>query len=171
MQQSSQKYFLHAGYIFISEQPYQLHTVLGSCVSVCLWDSGRRLGGMNHYIYSMSLKNERNCKYGNVSIPLMIEMMLHNGSALPDIKAHVIGGGSNLGLNSKIGEENILIADKILGNAGIPVVIRNVGGQYGRKVVFDNHTGEIEVICNKSSCAQLHLNQDAWKSGRNFLSF
>jgi chemotaxis receptor (MCP) glutamine deamidase CheD len=33
---NSEKYFLHPGYIFISRNPYLIHTVLGSCVAVCL---------------------------------------------------------------------------------------------------------------------------------------
>jgi len=162
MQQQFLQYFLHAGYIFISEQPYMIHTVLGSCVSVCLWDERKKQGGMNHYIYSVDLKNERNCKYGDVSLPLMINMMVQNGSLLSNLKAHVIGGGNNLGLNPKIGENNIQIADRILEKAGIPVLIRNVGGRYGRKVVFNNQTGEADVFCNGSTCAQFHLRQEKW---------
>lgn len=162
MQQQTQQYFLHTGDIFISAQPYLIRTILGSCVSVCLWDERKKQGGMNHYIFNTSWKNERNPKYGEVSIPLMIDMMLQNGSRLSSMKAHIIGGGNNLGMNPKIGEDNVLIADRILEEAGIPVVIRNVGGQYGRKVIFNNQTGELDVLCNGNSCAQFHLQQETW---------
>lgn len=119
---------------------------------------------MNHHVYGASKDKEPDCRYGDVSIPLLIEMMLEKGATLSGMKAHVIGGGNNLGMNPKIAEENIAIADSILKEMRIPVIIRNVGGRFGRKVVFNNQTGEIDVFCNGTTCAQLHLNKALWSA-------
>lgn len=140
-----EKYFLQPGSIYVSEKPCLIHTVLGSCVSVCLWDSGRGCGGMNHYIYGRWTKGERNAKYGDVSIRYMIGLMTGNGSRCADLRAHITGGGFNPELGSEIGRENRAVAEEILKEKGITVVTADVGGQTGRKVVFNNMTGEIVV--------------------------
>lgn len=139
------KYFLQPGYIFVSEQPYLIHTVLGSCVSVCIWDSMRKFGGMNHYIYSKAHSNERNGKYGDVSIPYLLRLIMNMGSHKHDLKAHVVGGGRNPHLSPGIGEENSQIALDILKSSGIEIITADFGGQTGRKVVFNNESGEILV--------------------------
>ena len=46
----------HTTYIVQGEQAlgfrpdHMVNTILGSCVSVCLWDSARSIGGMNHIL-------------------------------------------------------------------------------------------------------------------------
>src|SRR5208337_4191605 len=39
-----------AGQVHCTAEPLLLMTVLGSCVSVCLWDAVLRRGGMNHFM-------------------------------------------------------------------------------------------------------------------------
>ena len=38
------------GDYFASSQDVVIHTVLGSCVAVCLYDPGKKIGGMNHIL-------------------------------------------------------------------------------------------------------------------------
>lgn len=140
-----EKFFLQPGYIFASDSPHLIHTVLGSCVSVCLWDSKNKYGGMNHYIYSTASKGKQNAKYGDISVPYLIRLMRNMGSKIEDIKAHIIGGGQNPELSSNVGAENIEIAEKILTMKGIEYVVKDVGGTIGRKVVFNTENGEILV--------------------------
>ena len=145
MSDPAEKYFLQPGCIFVSEEPYMIHTVLGSCIAVCLWDSVRRYGGMNHYIYSRSTGGDRNVRYGDVSIRHMIALMVENGSRHADLKAHVTGGGFNPELGPQIGRDNAAVALELLDEKGISILTSDVGGQTGRKIVFNNMTGEIIV--------------------------
>ena len=39
---------LWAGDIVVEATPIRMSTVLGSCVSVCLYAPSRRIGGLNH---------------------------------------------------------------------------------------------------------------------------
>lgn len=139
------KYFLQPGYIFATEQPYLIHTVLGSCVSVCLWDSVNKFGGMNHYIYSKAGQGTPNARYGNVSIPYLIKLMIQMGTRIENVKAHIIGGGQNPELSSDIGIDNVSIAEEILSKVGIKYITRDVGGTIGRKVIFNTESGEVLV--------------------------
>lgn len=140
-----EKFYLQPGFLFVSEQPYYISTVLGSCVSVCIWDSFRQYGGMNHYIHAMDSKNQRSTRYGSVAIPHMLKLMFKNGSTPKQLRAHIIGGGHSLFSNSVIGDDNVAIACEMLKENGITVVTTDTGGQTGRKVVFNNYTGEIIV--------------------------
>ncbi len=140
-----EKYFLHPGYIFVSDQPYLIHTVLGSCVSVCLWDCRNRFGGMNHFIYDKAKGGAKNSKYGNVSTSYIIRLMLEMGSHRTDLRAHIMGGGENPMLDSSIGRDNAAIAEKIIRENKIAIASKDVGGNSGRKVIFNNESGEILI--------------------------
>ncbi|MGE5583611.1 MAG: chemotaxis protein CheD [Bacillota bacterium] len=145
MSEEPKKYFLQPGYIFVSEEPYLVHTVLGSCVSVCLWDSAMKYGGINHYIYSTAKNGERTGKYGDIAIPYLIKLMLEKGSKKENLKAHIVGGGENPELNSFIGKENALLAEKLLKQNKIEVITKDVYGELGRKVIFNTGKGEILI--------------------------
>lgn len=145
MDVSMQKYYLHPGFIFVSEQPYYIHTVLGSCVSVCVWDVVRKYGGMNHYIYSKPSGNEYNARFGTVSIRHLLTLMAENGSLAQNLRAHIVGGGYSTFAGPSIGEANREVAEEILEKNGILIVTKDTGGQTGRKVVFNNYNGEIIV--------------------------
>jgi len=139
-------YFLHPGYIFASRQPHVISTVLGSCVSVCIWDPINNYGGMNHYIHAKPFKTEQTANFGSISIPCLIKMMVEMGSLKHSLKSHIIGGATNPQMNSsKIGQENIEIAEKLLKQNFIDIITMDTGGEMGRKVVFDSYTGEIVV--------------------------
>lgn len=145
MQINMEKYFLNPGCIFVSEHPYLICTVLGSCISVCIWDSVKKYGGMNHYIYSRPRKGQQNARYGIFSIPYLILLMIRTGSRYADLKAHIVGGASNSEMSSAIGRENSILAEKILKENNIAIITKDVGGQVGRKVIFNNISGEILV--------------------------
>ncbi len=138
-------YFLHPGYIFTSSEPHLVHTVLGSCVAVCLWDPKHRYGGICHYILPKSTDGEHNGKYGEVAIPHMIRLMLEMGSLKGELKAHIVGGGDNAKFHSIVGSANADLADELLRQHQIEVLTRDVKGQFGRKVVFNSSTGEILI--------------------------
>lgn len=149
------RYFLQPGYIFLSLEPYLVHTVLGSCVTVCIWDDVLKFGGMNHFIYNKpssvfrdDIKDNyaKKTYYGIYAIPYLIKLMLDNGSRKDDLKTHLVGGAQNPVLSSvSVGRLNIEIAEKILNKHKIPVITRDVGSKMGRKVIFETSTGEILV--------------------------
>ena len=144
--QKKEKYFLQPGYIFVSKQPYLLSTVLGSCVSVCLWDPTLRFGAINHYMLAKPFKKERTARFGSISINHMINLMVKLGSKKINLKSHVIGGAQNPEMGScLIGKENVEIAETILKKNYIDIITFDTGGEMGRKVVFDSETGEIVV--------------------------
>lgn len=143
--EQAKNFYLQPGFIFVSQEPHFVHTVLGSCVSVCLWDSLNMFGGMNHYIYAKCNFDEPNGRYGEVSLPHLLKLMQDMGSKKAYLRAHLVGGARNVQLNSLVGDENIDLAEKWLKKNRIPIVVKDVGGTYGRKVVFHNQSGEVYI--------------------------
>ena len=139
------KYFLQPGYIFVSREPYMINAVLGSCVAICIWDKANHFGGMNHYIYDRA-RNERTAKFGDVSIPHLIKLMLQMGSKKTDIKVHILGGAQNPQLGSSLGEANSKLATDYFEKSPFEILSTDIGGILGRKVIFNNINGEMLVF-------------------------
>lgn len=161
---SIDKRFLIPGDLYVSEREINLKTVLGSCIAVCLYDRKLKRGGMNHFVHAQSNKAHRDNKYGDISTEQLIKAMVESGSSRTDLIASVYGGASGH-WNSIIeppGSLNKKIAMKILKDYGIPVIVEDTGGCFGRTVIFNTETNEIIVEklqsclrhCSKDTCKQ-----------------
>ncbi len=141
------QHYLYAGALFVHPLPHIVSTVLGSCVSVCLWDKKLQIGGINHY--QLALWNGEGLaspRYGNISNIKLIEKLENLGSRRKDLVAKVFGGSSVIQNTSsilKVGEKNIDIAIKCMEDAGIPIIAKDVGGTKGRKLKFHTGTGVV----------------------------
>ncbi len=141
-------YFLEPGYIFLATKPAIISGVLGSCVSVCIHDRKRKIGGMNHFrLPYVREKHLATAIYGNAAIIMLIRMMTGHGSKIKHLEAQILGGAYNPQISqADIGRENIMIARRILDRKRISVVSEDVGGEKGRKIVFNTNTNEVAVI-------------------------
>ncbi len=149
------KYFLLPGAIKVSRQPMEITTLLGSCISICLWDSNLKYGGINHYM--MPFWNGQGLaspKYGNIAIEKLLKNMINLGSNKKDLIAKVFGGAAVLNSSEcifNIGERNIDIQESILKVEGIKTVASSVGGNLGRKLIFSTETGQVRMKYIKKS--------------------
>ena len=142
-------HYLSQGQIFAHRLPHQISTVLGSCVAVCLWDSQKGFGGMNHFMLPMwNGEGLASPKYGNIAISKLIEKMDALGGVRSDYVAKVFGGGNVLGSEEKpfqfqIGTRNAEYALQALEHEKIPVVAKKLAPQHGLKIMMHSGTGEI----------------------------
>lgn len=144
------RHYLYPGTLFVHREPHLVTTVLGSCVSVCLWDPAARVGGINHYL--LPLWNGEGLptpKYGNIAIAKLVEKVQALGAG-SRLVAKVFGGSSmwekTEGLLA-IGQRNIELAMELLEQHRIPVVSSDLGGPVGRKIIF--HTGDGTVLLKR----------------------
>jgi chemotaxis protein CheD len=139
--------FLHPGRIFVSAEPSTVRMVLGSCVAVCLWDPLRRTGGANHYL--LPYRGSDSAEFGDVAIQRLIENLLGLGCSRASITAKLFGGSCVLEALQKkdthVGTRNVALARTILASHGIPIVAHDVGGQRGRRVIFQTDDGSAWV--------------------------
>ncbi len=142
------EYLLKPGFIYLPRHPTAISAVLGSSVSICLYDRKLGIGGMNHFLFPCAQPSKRpTAKYGNVATTALIRMMLKNGATLKNMKAQVVGGAFHPKIMSRdIGRTNLETARTMLKKQKIRVVSEDVGGEIGRKVVFNTTNCEIAVL-------------------------
>ncbi|MFP3928935.1 MAG: chemotaxis protein CheD [Desulfobacteraceae bacterium] len=141
-------YFLKPGYIYVPEKPTVISTVLGSCVTVTLYDTKRRAGGINHFQLPSRSPGERpTARHGDAATVMLIRMMLGEGSKRKHLEAQILGGAFNPEVSSQdVGLENVRMARRVLSKYGIRIVSEDVGGARGRKIVFDTSANEVVVL-------------------------
>lgn len=122
-------------------------TVLGSCIAVCLWDSIANIGGINHYMLPLwNGEGLPSPKYGNIAIKKLIEKMQSLGCRKENLKAKVFGGGAVMQTSGgllNVGERNIMLAEDMLADEKIPIISKDLGGDYGRKIIFCTSSGTV----------------------------
>lgn len=141
-------YLLRPGFIFVTDKSTCISTVLGSSVSVCIFDKKLKFGGMNHFRFPFTKDQKRaTALYGNVSTISLIRMILKSGSKEKNLEAQIYGGAFNPEISDvDIGSENTNIAKTVLKRFGVEIVSEDIGGLRGRKVVFNTQTNEIIAI-------------------------
>lgn len=135
------------GELFCAPAPHLVTTILGSCVSVCLWDRRLGFGGLNHFILPEVMGDEQpSCRYGAVAVPMLVDWMRDLGSRTTDLQAKIFGGANVLTTarpEATVGSRNIEAALSLANRFGIPVVAKHLFGVRG--VVIKQHTGTGEV--------------------------
>lgn len=142
-------FFLQPCRIFVHREEHLVTTILGSCVSVFLWDSRMGMGGVNHYM--LPLWNGEGLptpKFGNIAIQRLLRAMLDHGCLRERLSAKVFGGGNTFpasqGLLS-VGDRNIDVARAMLAQESIALAAEDVGDATGRKIICNTRTGVVLV--------------------------
>ncbi|ETZ17291.1 Chemotaxis protein CHED [Borrelia duttonii CR2A] len=103
-----------------------ISTILGSCVSVVLYDEFRKLIGLNHYVLVKSdlvVDDLKKGRYGVYAIPMLIDAMIENGASKSNLKAKLFGGSNFMAKGTiKVGVENSSFALSELKKCGIPIL-------------------------------------------------
>jgi chemotaxis protein CheD len=146
--------FIHVGEIYVAQEPFEIVTVLGSCVGVCIYDKFKMVGGMNHYLLPLWNGNGlESPKYGNVAIPKLIEQMERAGCLKRNMEAKIFGGANIHKTNSEgqmIGKKNVLIAKEILAQYYIPIKAEDTGGNNGRRIMMITDVNKIMLKYTKN---------------------
>ncbi len=140
-------YYLYPANIFASRELYQITTLLGSCVAVCLYDTRQKFGGMNHFMLPLwNGQGLASPKFGNIAIQQLVQKMEQLGSDRNDLIAKVFGGAAVLDVSSEmfnVGSRNADVAMSELKALGIKLVASSVKGNRARKIIFNTFTGEV----------------------------
>jgi len=140
------------GEYYATREDTLIVTVLGSCISVCLYDLERKIGGMNHFLlpndngHGTGLLTD-SARYGVYAMELLINELLKLGARRHFLEAKVFGGGNMLsGLTvQNIGERNAEFVLEYLRMEQIPVIAADLLDIYPRKVYFFPDSGLVKV--------------------------
>lgn len=146
--------FLLPGEYFVGDGRYRVRTLLGSCVSITLWQRERRLGAMSHFLLAERGAHRSpdtqtlDGRYGDEALQLMLRGLAALGVAPQQCEAKLFGGGDMFpGQSSttpvQVGRRNGDAAHALLGSHGIRLTSHSLFGVGHRKIVFDIATGDV----------------------------
>jgi chemotaxis protein CheD len=140
------KFYLHPGQLFVSPENYAVTTILGSCVSVCLWDPATKIAGINHFLLPYAVEDAPiSTRFGDCAVRQLIADMRALGAALDRLQAKIFGGACVLDAfrrrDHHLGAKNVAVARGELESAKIPILGEDIGGHKGRKLIFYTDSG------------------------------
>jgi len=149
--------YLYPGGYHFAIKPTLIHTVLGSCVSVILYDQAHQYGAMCHAVLDSTSsgvdRDDVKCyKYMDCVLDEMISTFSGCGVSVQSLIAKVFGGAQMLLDHEKtmvascragVGEKNAQMAVKLLKGYGCRIEATDLGGYQGRKIYFLSHMGDV----------------------------
>lgn len=149
---------IYPGEFYSTKGNEMISTVLGSCVSVVLYDEVNHVGGINHFMLAKDSKitddsseekkteDKRLGKFGEYAIDLLIDDLKKKGGVVSNFEAKVFGGGNIFNMpdiDTQVGNVNSKFAFEYLKKLKIPVIKSDVGGVLPRKIFFDPETRKV----------------------------
>lgn len=146
---STRRIIIDPGEYYATKHQEVISTLLGSCVSACLFDPVNRVFGMNHFLLSYRHHSQNKPillseegRYGVYAMELLINELMKMGANRHNLKAKCFGGGNVLKLREDrenkdtVGDVNIMFIREFLKIEKIPIVNSCLGGNHGRYVHF-----------------------------------
>ncbi|WP_244594249.1 chemotaxis protein CheD [Leptospira ryugenii] len=152
--------YLNPGEFYFGGPNLRLRTLLGSCVSIVLWNPIKKIGGMCHFVLSHRTDSnearEISGKYGDEAFLLFQKEVKKHNTQLFEYEAKVFGGSHMFlkeeedifkrdavtNMNS-VGDKNYIFAKKILEEHSVKIVSESLGGNHHRKIIFTVWDGEV----------------------------
>jgi len=164
--------FLKPGEIYISNKSIAVSTVLGSCVSITMFNRQKKLGAICHGLLpKCKHTKKRGChkickdlnKYVDCAFSHMKQKFLSDSMNQDEIEVKLFGGAEILFPHDHkkgiitVGEKNIKVAAQLIKAEGFKIIASVTGGTTGRKLFFLPHTGEVYLKhLKKAEVIDLH---------------
>ncbi len=134
--------------------PNKITTIgLGSCVGIVVYDPGIKVCGMLHAMLPDSTRirnNSNRMKFVDSGMEDMLKELLQAGVNKRRLAAKLAGGAKMFAFGTEnditsIGDQNVQSAKKMLMRYGIPLLAEDTGKNFGRTIIFDSATNELEI--------------------------
>lgn len=152
------------GQMIIARSSEEIWTILGSCISIVLHSSFRRISAINHAQFpapgfgdgcpptcprSCGLQSSSDNRFVTCSFELMLAELRKLNVSPGELDIRLYGGAAMMALNvggNSVGERNIAAAEKIVASHNLTFHFRDVGGEKPRKLLHNSGTGETTMI-------------------------
>lgn len=125
---------------------------LGSCIGICIHDPIQKWGAMAHIMLPTagSANGGNPAKYADTAMDVLVTEILRLGASKSRLRAKMAGGAQMFSFPGKppvlkIGDRNAEQVIIELKRLGIPLLVSDVGGSFGRTIHFDVGTGDLKV--------------------------
>ncbi|MDO1582151.1 chemotaxis protein CheD [Rhizobium oryzicola] len=125
-----------------------LFTVLGSCVSACIYDPVAGIGGMNHFLLPTGghrASPENRNRYGDAAMTNLVHSLIRFGAEPERLVAKLYGGRVRRDAKMDPGTMNAAFARQFLHDAGIKIADARLGDDLARWVTFQPATGLVKL--------------------------
>ncbi len=144
-------FFVKPGDYHFSKKPEMVITILGSCVSVIMYDLENKISFLSHCVLPTQAQydneGEKNqFKFVDSAIYKMLKVFEKYEIPKKNIVVKLFGGSDQLGSDQKrdsIGKQNSSKALEILTKEKLNILSMDIGGTEGRKIYLTSHTGEV----------------------------
>ncbi len=143
------------GEYYVTCHDEAITTVLGSCVSACIRDPARGVGGMNHFMLPADTAATRNhwldpvvglaTRYGSYAMESLINDLMKLGASRQRLEVKLFGGGRILTSLTDVGARNIDFVHSFIQIEGYKIAAQDVGGTQPRKIVYFPAAGRVKV--------------------------
>ena len=143
------------GEYYVTRYEEAVSTVLGSCVSACVRDPVRGVGGMNHFMLPEDASLGPNdwldpavglaTRYGSYAMESLINDLLKLGAARERLEIKLFGGGKILSAMTDVGGRNIRFIHDYMAIEGYRVAAEDLGGTSPRKVIYFPASGRARL--------------------------
>lgn len=143
------------GEYYVTCHDEAITTVLGSCISACVRDPSRGVGGMNHFMLPQESAPGRShwldpkvglaTRYGSHAMESLINDLMKLGAARERLEIKLFGGGRILSSMTDVGARNIQFIRAFLELEGYRIAAQDVGGTQPRKIVYFPTEGRVRV--------------------------
>ncbi len=123
-----------------------MSTTLGSCVSACIHDPVRGIGGMNHFLLPEVPESELSgngeaARYGSVAMERLINALLGAGAERRRLQVKLFGGARVIDSSYDIGGMNSRFALDYVRAEGLILAGQDLGGASARRIQYFPHAG------------------------------
>ncbi|HUK02339.1 MAG TPA: chemoreceptor glutamine deamidase CheD [Steroidobacteraceae bacterium] len=143
------------GEYYVTCNDEAITTVLGSCISACVRDPHKRIGGMNHFMLPEDASSGHNSwltpgvglatRYGSYAMESLVNDLLKLGAARERLEFKLFGGGKILASLTDVGARNIEFIYGFIKIEGYKISAEDLGGTQPRKVVYFPADGRARV--------------------------
>lgn len=121
-------------------------TTLGSCVTACIHDPVRGVGGMNHFLLPDVPESElqgagSGARYGSVAMERLINALLALGAERRRLQVKLFGGARVIESSYDIGGLNSRFALEYVRAEGLILAGHDLGGASARRIHYFPHSG------------------------------
>lgn len=125
-----------------------LATVLGSCVSACIRDPERGIGGLNHFMLPGAARSgwagaTNGMRYGHFAMEKLLNDLIKAGAARERLEIKLFGGANVLESSLKIGDTNVAFVRRYLQDERLAIAAEDLGGTWPRRILFNAVTGRV----------------------------
>jgi chemotaxis protein CheD len=149
-------HYLKPGEIHITSEPSLITTVLGSCLCLTMHHKPTGLSVICHAVMPSRVESRKKVEtdkgifqYVDSSLEWMIAQYKKSGIELASVEVKMFGGAAMFSdkgpasIEIGVGKRNIETAIELLKKKRLKLTAWNVGGNQGRKLIFNTLTGEV----------------------------